>query len=220
VSGFVREALIEAGIATDEQITVRHGSVLDSGPPDEKMPATEFALAICPWERREKGLELLLPAWELRERPGKLIIVSGELATHEIGDVTFMPAIPRDMLMAMMGQAAFLIVPSIWHDPCPTVVIEALSRGTPVLATRMGGLPEIVDERCGWTVTPTIETLSIGIGRAFEEASGKRAGARDSYLERFTPEVSYERLMTAYGKAQAAKLVARDVVAQPMEVRL
>ena len=121
--------------------------------------------------------------------------------------------------MALMGGAAFLIVPSIWYEPCATVVIEALWRGTPALVTRMGGLPELVDERCGWTVAPTIETLSAGIDRAFKEAAGKRIGARVAYLERFTPEVSHKRLMTAYGKAQAARLVARGA-AEPMEVQL
>ena len=92
LASFVREALIEAGIATNEQITVRHGSVPDSGPPgDGKEPTNVFALAICSWARREKGLELLLPAWEIRERPGKLIIVGGDLPTHQIGERDFPP---------------------------------------------------------------------------------------------------------------------------------
>ena len=220
VSSFVREVLIEAEIATDERITVRHGSVPDAGPPgDGKESDDVFALAVCSWARREKGLELLLPAWEIRERPGKLVIVGRDVPTHCVEDVFFLPAMPRDELMTLMGRAAFLIVPSIWFDPCPTVVIEALSRGTPVLATRMGGLPELVDERCGWTVAPTSETLSIGIDIAFREAASKRAGARAAYLERFTPEASYERLMSAYGKAQAARLVARGV-AEPMGAQL
>ena len=66
-------------------------------------------MAVCSWERREKGLELLLPAWEVRERPGKLVVVGGNVATHEVEDVTFIPAMSRDMLMALMGRAAFLI---------------------------------------------------------------------------------------------------------------
>ena len=131
--------------------------------------------------------------------------------------MTFLPTMSRDMLMTLMGRATFLIVPSIWYDPCPTVAIEALSRGTPVLATRMGGLPELVDERCGWTVAPTIENLSIGIAQAFDEAAEKRDGARATYLERFTPEVSYERLMTAYGKAQAAKLVTAQRTSEELD---
>ena len=208
VSGFVREALIEAGIATGSQITVRHGSVSDSGEVD--LGDGGFALAVCSWERREKGLAMLLPAGTIRERPGKLIIIGGTTwLPTSVGDVAFLQHAPGHCSRTLMGRAAFLIVPSIWYDPCPTVAIEALSRGTPVLATRMGGLPELVDERCGWTVAPTVETLSAGIDHAFREAAEKRAGARATYLERFTPEVSHERLMTAYGKAQAAKLVAR-----------
>ena len=47
------------------------------------------------------------------------------------------------------------IVPSIWPDPCPTVAMEAMAVGKPVIASRIGGLPEIVtDGETGILVEP------------------------------------------------------------------
>ena len=218
VSSFVREGLIEAGIATDQNVTVRHGSVADSGPPGEGEGG--FVLAVCPSARPEKGLALLLEAWRSRPRSEKLLVIGA--SGLDLGDdsVASLPAMPRADLMRMMGYAAFVIVPSVWFDPCPTVAIEALSRKTPVLATLMGGLPELIDPSCGWGVAPTAADLSAGIDLAFAEAAGKRSGARAAYLERFTPERSYAPLMAAYDRARAQKLVARGAEMQPAAVGL
>jgi glycosyltransferase involved in cell wall biosynthesis len=46
-------------------------------------------------------------------------------------------------------------VPSVWHDPLPRVLLEAFSRGIPVIASRRGGIPEIVsDQRNGLLYDP------------------------------------------------------------------
>jgi glycosyltransferase involved in cell wall biosynthesis len=46
---------------------------------------------------------------------------------------------------ALRGARA-LIMPSIWYENMPYVVLEALSRGTPVIASRLGGVPERITE--------------------------------------------------------------------------
>lgn len=51
---------------------------------------------------------------------------------------------------ALLGSKA-LVVPSIWYENMPYVVLEALSRGKPVIATRLGGVPERIQEgENGW----------------------------------------------------------------------
>jgi len=46
----------------------------------------------------------------------------------------------------IFSQIDICVVPSLNHDPCPTVAIEAAYFGIPVIATRRGGLPEIVQD--------------------------------------------------------------------------
>ena len=52
-----------------------------------------------------------------------------------------------------MKQADFFVLPSLWEN-LPTVLIEALASGLPVVASRVGGIPEIVDETRGILVPP------------------------------------------------------------------
>ena len=60
-----------------------------------------------------------------------------------------------------MGQALTVIVPSRWPEPFGRVALEALMLGTPVIASRRGGLTEIVsDGKTGILVEPTVKDLA------------------------------------------------------------
>ena len=52
-----------------------------------------------------------------------------------------------------MAAADLVALPS-YNEGCPNVVIEALSAGRPVVATTVGGIPELMDETCGRLVPP------------------------------------------------------------------
>jgi glycosyltransferase involved in cell wall biosynthesis len=49
-------------------------------------------------------------------------------------------------------RAAHLLLHTKYNDPCPTVPIEAMACGLPVVGTRSGGMPELVPEECGMLV--------------------------------------------------------------------
>jgi glycosyltransferase involved in cell wall biosynthesis len=53
-------------------------------------------------------------------------------------------SVPHDVVMAAWNRAALGFVPSLFPDPCPTVAMEAMAAGVPLIASRIGGLPEIV----------------------------------------------------------------------------
>jgi glycosyltransferase involved in cell wall biosynthesis len=46
----------------------------------------------------------------------------------------------------LLAEIDVLVVPSIWHEPLGRVVLEAYAFGVPVIATCLGGTPEIVDD--------------------------------------------------------------------------
>jgi glycosyltransferase involved in cell wall biosynthesis len=53
------------------------------------------------------------------------------------------------------ASADVTIVPSLWEDPCPLVVFESLASGTPVIGSRIGGIPEFIDDGIdGYLITP------------------------------------------------------------------
>ena len=49
----------------------------------------------------------------------------------------------------LLADASALIFPVTWPEPFGLVVVEALMSGTPVIATRIGSLPELVNDRVG-----------------------------------------------------------------------
>jgi glycosyltransferase involved in cell wall biosynthesis len=67
--------------------------------------------------------------------------------------VAFVPSAPPDKVARWLAACDVFTLPS-YAEGCPNAVIEALSSGRPVVATRVGGIPELVDETCGFLVPP------------------------------------------------------------------
>jgi glycosyltransferase involved in cell wall biosynthesis len=49
-------------------------------------------------------------------------------------------------LSELIRQASFVIVPSEWYENNPLTILEAYSHGKPVIGSRIGGIPEIIEE--------------------------------------------------------------------------
>jgi len=67
---------------------------------------------------------------------------------------------------ALMAASAFLVLPSIWHDNFPMVILEAFSQGMPVIGAHRGGIPEIIDDQVnGLVVQPEPAPLANALIR-------------------------------------------------------
>ena len=58
--------------------------------------------------------------------------------------VRYEPYIDHQKLQKYFQKSRLTVVPSIWPDPLPRIAMESIARGTPVIATNSGGLPEVV----------------------------------------------------------------------------
>jgi glycosyltransferase involved in cell wall biosynthesis len=69
--------------------------------------------------------------------------------------VTFLGQWPPQAVQAAWRRAAAGVLPSICREACPTVIIEAMRAGTPMIATQIGGIPDLVlNEQTGLLVAP------------------------------------------------------------------
>lgn len=105
-----------------------------------------------------------------------------------------------------LEKATALIVPSLWDEQFPMVTIEAFRMGVPVVATRMGGLPDIIQEgKSGFLFDPgDAEGLSHILEILSNDENLRKSvsiGARDRFVNCFSEEVYYPRLMKIYQKA-------------------
>jgi glycosyltransferase involved in cell wall biosynthesis len=99
----------------------------------------------------------------------------------------------------MRDSAVVLSVP-VWHDVLPTVVIEALAAGRPVLGTALGGVPYLVGDT-GWVVEPTAAALAEALPVARAGAAGRADAARARYESTFHPDVVIGQLLDIYRDA-------------------
>jgi glycosyltransferase involved in cell wall biosynthesis len=144
----VADHLRDYGIP-DERIVVKPNAVPDPGTPAPAGNGFLFMGRLSP----EKGLDLLLSAWR-RHPVGALgplrIAGDGELrplaeaAAAERPDVLYLGQLDRPGVRAALADSSVVLATSTWHDVLPTVIIEALAAGRPVLGTALGGIPYLV----------------------------------------------------------------------------
>jgi glycosyltransferase involved in cell wall biosynthesis/4-amino-4-deoxy-L-arabinose transferase-like glycosyltransferase len=153
-----------------------------------------------------KGLHVLVEAFarvQSRIQPARLIVRGG---TAEDGPyrasidtlirerglssvVTFVDALPDQDLAMLMSRARVVVVPSL-SEGLSRVAIEAMLTGTPVIASRVGGLPEVVHDGENGYLVPArdVDALAAALVRAFEDegidAMGLRARSAAARLSR------------------------------------
>jgi glycosyltransferase involved in cell wall biosynthesis len=100
--------------------------------------------------------------------------------------VRFLGVLPAPKLAAAMTAADVFVLPSVF-EALGVVLLEAMSCGTPVVASRVGGIPEVVAPECGRLVgSKDVEGLAEAIGEVvtlgkprFAEACEAAAAAND-----------------------------------------
>jgi glycosyltransferase involved in cell wall biosynthesis len=169
---------------------------------------------------RNKGIHTLLEA--VRGLPHVSLKVIGDGPAAEevdrfIADSGLAPRVERlgqlsrERTLDVLRQARVCVVPSEVHETFGLVTIEAFACGIPVVASRMGALPEIVsDGRTGWTVPPgsggALADALHSIWNDRAELDRRRLAARAEYEERYSPEAHYRRVVEIYDAAVRRRL--------------
>jgi glycosyltransferase involved in cell wall biosynthesis len=111
-----------------------------------------------------------------------------------------------------LGDAAALLFPVDWPEPFGLAMIEAMANGTPVIATRRGAVPEVVDDGITGFVVDDVESALAALPRALLL---DRRRVRQQFERRFSGErmardyvAVYETLQSGFGSCRRrAKLV-------------
>ena len=169
-SEFARDLFLKKGISAEKVITCRHGIRNPVLPPErknyEKIIRFGYAGTLLPM----KGIDLLVKAFRRVPSPDARLLIYGKAKAYA-GYESFYKELkketksdPRITLMGdfdnadignVLSNIDVLVVPSIWPENAPLIILEALAAKVPVLASRIGGIPELIrDGENGFLFTP------------------------------------------------------------------
>lgn len=114
---------------------------------------------------QEKGVDRLLLAWEKIQESGRTLWIVGDgperarlekmVSTRCLKNVCFTGFLQHQEIQEIWKKVGCSVVSSIWKEPFGMVVLEAWAQGRPIVAHRIGALPELIDDGVnGSLVTP------------------------------------------------------------------
>ncbi len=156
----------------------------------------------------DKGVPVLLRAYEsLGPARPRLVLVGKRTpdtpaSLPDGADVHF--GWPHEDVMAAFRHCIAAVLPSVWPDPCPTTVLEAMASGRPVITTAIGGMRDMVEDgKSGLLVPPgDPHRLASALSSVLADP-GLRAGlgARgQEQVLRFTATAVVEQLEQVYAR--------------------
>jgi glycosyltransferase involved in cell wall biosynthesis len=206
---FGRRKFIEGGIPADKIVVKPNFIREDPSLGDGSGGYAVFVGRLSP----EKGLETILNAWSQLKVDLPLVIAGdGPLAdrvrqaAEQNSRIRWLGHQPSQRVLEIVGQAKFLLLPSLWYEGLPKIIVEAFSKGTPVIASNLGAMTELIEHgQNGMLFTPGDPTaLAAAVHQVLEDDATlprMRRAARDEFERKFTAEANYKLLMAAYRRA-------------------
>lgn len=150
----------------------------------------------------EKGIVNLLDIFSQSPKIKLIVIGSdrgGALEKKYAGatNILFTGFLEKPAILAYMRQAAATVMPSLWYDILPNVLIESYSVGTPVIAPRLGVFTDLVKQK----VTGFLYHDTAGLRRAlvrFRKTDKMRASVIEEYRRAYLPVRHHTRLQQVY----------------------
>jgi len=219
---FSRQKLIEGGLP-EEKIALKPNFV---EPDPEPGPGDGGYFLYAGRLTGEKGVRVLLDGW--RNSPGLpplWIVGDGPLreevqhASVTTSNVQWLGMKTSEEVVSLMKHAKATLCPSLWYEGMPRVVIESLAVGTPVIASNIGGYPEmIVDGESGALFASGAAGALLSRLRELEQRAAwqtMRSQARLRFLSEYTGEKNFSVLLDIYRTAMYPATCAFPLPASP-----
>ncbi len=204
VADFTRRTGQVFGICKAKNIVVTNGVEVRPGDRDRGLkfrqqfgiPAQDIVVTQVCWMVEVKGVETMLQAaaMVLRKRSGvHFLLVGGgdQLENYrqlakDLGiasSVTFTGIISKPTEVGVLDASDIYCQPSVWQEACPLAVLEAMSFKLPVIASKTGGLPELVFDGKNGILFPVrdAEKLFAALDELLENSDRRRALGEAGY---------------------------------------
>lgn len=154
---------------------------------------------------RHKGIDVLLEAHASLADAPPLVLLGAtwpDTPSTDGANVHVIHDVPHDAVMAAMAGSLALLIPSVYADACPTVAMEAMATRRPVIASRIGGLPDLVDDGETGFLVPArdVPALASAMARIAGDPDLRRrmGDAATEKVKGYVVSAVVERLEAAY----------------------
>jgi glycosyltransferase involved in cell wall biosynthesis len=203
---FCRGKFVQSGLPR-ERIVVKPNFVdLPAAPQGGRRKGGLFVGRLA----REKGVHTLAGAFGMLPNALLHVIGDGPDASTLAGipNVYLHGRLDTHVTYAAMTRAAYLLMPSIWYENFPRVLVEAFACGLPVIASRLGAMAELVEDGHTGLLAEPGDAGSLADRIAWADAHPRRMremgrAARRRYEEHYTGDVNFAQLTTIYRDAIA-----------------
>lgn len=209
-STFMKQKLIEGGVK-EKSIVTRMNMLEDNC--FEESPSHDGSLCYVGRLSEEKGLWTLLRAAKQLTCPIHIIgggplekAVSEYVAKEKLSNVKLHGHLPKALVKSYVNKCAAVVVPSLWYENNPYSILEAFGVSTPVLASHIGGIPELVlNGKTGFTFAPHDDKALVRfVNVLLSDEKQRLAMAQNAYAfvrEQANAQGFYEDMMHIYKDA-------------------
>ncbi|WP_316809985.1 glycosyltransferase family 4 protein [Pedobacter heparinus] len=160
----------------------------------------------------EKGVLILLDAFAESKLPLK-IVGTGPLESSvrdyasQYANITFLGQQQKPVVDELLDETIALIFPSVWYETFGMVIIEAFSKGVPVISSDLGNMKDMIKNEvnglrfeAGNSKDMTSKLLHFSQLHSHEKET-YRQNALDTYTKHYTPEANIKQLLKIYAAA-------------------
>jgi glycosyltransferase involved in cell wall biosynthesis len=204
---FQRRILIDEGYPADRIVVVPNMAAGEGIAASDALGSyVGFVGRVSP----EKGIETLREAARLL--PDVPFKIAGDcdpssgLTRGAPPNVEFLGHLGGKDLSEFYRQARLIVLPSVWYEGFPMILPEAMLHGRPVVASRIGGLPEIVEDGVTGLLSQPGDAsdLAAKIRQLWDSPDACRrmgSAGRGKALSQYSPEKYYQLLTAAFARA-------------------
>ena len=207
---------ISTGLPGRNRYEVIPNFIPDSLVLEEAIPHPDGPIVFVGDLSRDKGVDVLIEARRRIVNAPRLVF-AGRVLTEMPVDcpewIELLGVLDHDAVMALMRTASAVVVPSIVPDCCPTVVLEAMAAGRPVVAASSGGIGDLIEDGVtGLLVAPGDPApLAAALFSVITHPDGAAAMGRRALdrVRAFTASVVVEQFEGLYERVIAGATMAK-----------
>lgn len=208
-SRFLLDKLLEAGFDPDRLEHLPNFTSLE--PVTERRQPGDAVVSIGRLSR-EKGIDTLIEACAIP--PARPLRIAGtgpledQLRSSAQGlapDTTvFLGQLDRPAVISEIDHGRVVVFPARGYENMPLAILEAMSRGKPVIVTDIGGSPELIERECGGVTVPPDDPIALraAIDRFDDPDFARRVGHAgvERVRHQYLPSGHVERIESIYGE--------------------